>query len=157
MNKVVQDIEKTIEQYRSCWTRLDFAGLKQLWDAEEGAPCYLPEEAPQALSGWAEIEDYWTRTRSVTRSIAVETSSLRVQPLGPDLVVALFGMRWVGEFAGYARPIGGDTRVSAIFRRRGDAWKFIHYVEAPLAPIAYFRRFYERFGSDEPARGQAGA
>ena len=153
MNILLQEIEKTIEAYRSCWARLDFSGLKQLWDATEGTPCYLPEEAPNALTGWAQIEEYWAGTRSVTRSIEIQTSSLQVQPLAPDLAAALFEMRWVGEFAGYASPIGGDTRVSAIFRRCNGDWKFIHYVEAPLAPIAYFRRFYERFGSDRPARG----
>ena len=30
------------------------------------------------------------------------------------------------------------------FRRRADAWKLIHYVEAPLAPTIYLRRALER-------------
>ena len=60
-------------------------------------------------------------------------------------------MRWIGEFAAYARPIGGDTRVAAIFRRRDRAWRFIQHVEAPLAPIVYFRRSCESF-AESPAR-----
>lgn len=59
-------------------------------------------------------------------------------------------MRWIVEFAGYVRPIGGDTRVAVIFRRRYGAWRFIQHVEATLAPIAYFRRSHERFAAIPP-------
>ena len=52
-----------------------------------------------------------------------------------------------------ANTYGGDTRVTATFRHVDGAWRFIHYVEAPLAPIAYFKRFYERFAEAPPPRG----
>lgn len=152
MDTLIQDIENTLEQYRACWSRLDFAGLRALWDTLEPEPTYLPEESASALFGWEQIETYWTATRAATRSIRIETWGLRARLIAPDLATAVYAMRWLGEFAGYARPIGGDTRVTAIFRRAAGGWRFIHYVEAPLAPIAYFRRCYERFAEAPPPR-----
>jgi hypothetical protein len=153
MNSISREIERTLELYRTCWERLDFAGLRQLWDPDEPEPTYLAEESSSVLFGWEAIEEYWSATRAATRCIRIETWGLRTRLVAPGLATAVYEMRWVGEFAGYARPIGGDTRVTAIFRHVDGAWRFIHYVEAPLAPIAYFKRFYERFADAPPPRG----
>jgi len=150
MNDLSQDIEKTLENYRECWSRLDFEGLRALWDAEEAEPTYLPEEVDRPMFDWGGIETYWEATRSATRRIRLETANLRVRLIAEDLATAVYDLRWLGEFAAYSKPIGGDTRVTAIFRRRPAGWRFIHYVEAPLAPIVYFRRLYERFGEAPP-------
>ena len=152
MDNILQDLEITIEKYRECWSRLDFDGLRQLWDPDEAEPTYLPEESAVALFGWQQIEKYWSTTRATTRSIRIETWGMRARLIAPNLATAVYEMRWLGEFSGYPRPIGGDTRVTAVFRRSGGAWRFIHYVEAPLAPIAYFKRFYERFAEAPPPR-----
>jgi hypothetical protein len=101
---------------------------------------------------WDSIEAYWAATRAATRNIRLESWNLRTRLIAPDLATAIYDMRWIGEFAGYAGPIGGDTRVTAILRRRDGAWRFIHYVEAPLAPIVYFKRCYQQFGQAPPPR-----
>jgi hypothetical protein len=153
MNNVMQGIELTLQEYRDCWSRLDFSGLRSLWDPAEAEPTYLAEEHAAALFNWQGIEAYWEATRQATRSIRLETWNLRTRLIADDLATAVYDMRWLGEFAGYDGPIGGDTRVTAIFRRRAGQWRFIHYVEAPLAPIVYFRKSYERFGQAPPPRG----
>ncbi len=152
MSDIRQAIEITLERYRDCWSRLDFEGLRGLWDTEEPAPLYIPEESPAPLLDWARIEAYWTATRAATRGIRIETWNLVARELPEGLASACYDMRWVGEFAGYARPIGGELRVSALFRARPGGWRFIQYVEAPLAPIAYFKRGYERFAEAPPAK-----
>jgi len=152
MSNPLEGIEKTLEQYRDCWARLDFEGLRALWDSEEPEPTYLPEEVDSPLFDWDQIEAYWAATRAATRRIRLETWNLRVREIGPGLATAVYDMRWVGDFQGHARTIGGDTRVTAIFRHRSDGWRFIHYVEAPLAPIVYIKRFYERFADSPPAK-----
>ncbi len=149
---LAQDIEQTIEQYRICWSRLDFDRLRSLWDPDEAAPLYLPEEVGQALIGWDAIEAYWSATRQATAAIRLETWNLHARELGPGLASAVFDMRWIGEFSGHPRPIGGDTRVAAVFRWRDGGWRFIQYVEAPLAPIVYFRHSYERFAEAPPRK-----
>ena len=137
-------------RYRECWAQLDFAGLRQLWDDGEPAPVYIAEEAPAPLLDWDAIEAYWGATRGATRSLRIETWNLVVRELPEGLASAVYDMRWIGDFTGYPRPIGGDLRVSALFRARPRGWRFIHYVEAPLAPIAYFKRSYERFAAAPP-------
>jgi hypothetical protein len=149
---LAQKIELTIQMYRACWTRLDFAGLKSLWDPAEPEPVYLAEEVGQALIGWDSIERYWSATRQSTSSIRLDTWNLHARPLGAELASAIYDLRWIGEFAGYSRPIGGDTRVAAVLRRRDGSWRFIQYVEAPLAPIVYLRRSCERFAESPPNR-----
>jgi len=152
MKILAQEIEETVEKYRDCWARLDFVGMRSLWDPDEADPLYLPEELGQALVGWEPIEQYWSATREATSTIRLETWNLHARTLGPGLAAAVYEMRWIGDFAGYSRPIGGDTRVAAIFRRRDGAWRFIQYVEAPLAPIVYFRRSYEWFAESPPRK-----
>lgn len=152
MGNIKQEIENTLERYRDCWSRLDFEGLRGLWDVDEPAPLYIPEESPAPLTSWPRIEAYWAATRSATRSIRIETWNLVARELPEGLASACYDMRWIGEFAGYARAIGGELRVSALFRPKPAGWRFVHYVEAPLAPIAYFKRGYERFAEAPPPK-----
>jgi hypothetical protein len=152
MSDIAQAIENTLERYRDCWSRLDFDELRGLWDTDEPAPLYIPEESSAALFEWPQIDAYWAATRKATRSIRIETWNLVVRELPEGLASACYDMRWSGEFTGYARPIGGELRVSALFRARPGGWRFIHYVEAPLAPIAYFKRSYERFAQAPPPK-----
>jgi hypothetical protein len=152
MSDIRQAFENTLVQYRDCWARLDFDGLRALWDTDEAAPLYVAEEAPAPLFDWPQIEAYWRATREATAGIRLETWNLVVRPLPEGLASAVYDLRWIGSFKGYARPIGGDLRVAALLRRRPAGWRFVHYVEAPLAPIVYLRRGYERFAASPPPR-----
>ncbi|HSN72084.1 MAG TPA: nuclear transport factor 2 family protein [Steroidobacteraceae bacterium] len=144
MNDLEHELAELLEQVVAAWNRLDFAALEALWDPDESRPFYLPEEAPSALTSWEALREYWTGTRRVTRALSMRVWNLEAKPIAADLAVALWQMHWNADVEGYERPVGGDNRVTAIFRRRGDRWRFIHYVEAPLAPILYLKRFYER-------------
>jgi len=146
----VQDIEKTIESYERCWSALDFAALRLLWDEQEPVPVYLPEEAPAPLYGHEAIEAYWAVTAKAARSMRLSTAGLQLQPLAADLVAITFDMRWICEYGPSANPIGGDVRVSAVLRMRADGWRFIRYIEAPMAPLPYLRRLYEQFAAQPP-------
>lgn len=150
MNDIRQDIENILTRYRDCWSRLDFEGLRALWDTDAAAPLYVAEEAPAPLVDWPQIDAYWLATQRATRSIRLETWNLVVRALPEGIASACYDLRWIGQFEGYARPIGGDLRVSALFRLKAGGWRFFHYVEAPLAPIVYFRRGYERFAAAPP-------
>lgn len=150
MSIIVQDIEKTIEIYERCWSALDFSGLRRLWDGDEPLPVYLPEEAPAALYGYEAIEAYWAATAKAARSMRLSTAGLKVQPLAVDLVAITYDMRWICEYGPSPNPLGGDVRVSAVLRRRNDGWRFIRYIEAPMAPLPYLRRLYEQFAAQPP-------
>jgi hypothetical protein len=144
MQTLSEDVAVVLDRLVAAWNALDFEALEQLWDAGESQPFYLPEEAPNALTTWSALRGYWQQTRRVTRALSMRTWDLQTKPIADDLAVALWQMHWNASVEGYERPVGGDNRVTAIFRRRGPDWRFIHYVEAPLAPILYMKRHYER-------------
>ncbi len=138
----MQTIDNTIILLSEAWTARDAIALAALWDPLEPQPLYMAEEVDQPLTSLAAIRDYWSRTLSAVGFIRMEVRNVQVRALAADLGSASYDMRWSGSFAGFDRPIGGATRVSAILRLRPEGWRFIQYVEAPLAPIVYMRHLY---------------
>lgn len=129
----------------AAWNELDFPAVRALWHPSEQMPWYLPEEETDFLMGWDAIEAYWARTRSSIKRLTMRTWNVNAKPMADDLIVLLYEMHWNAEVEGYPKPCGGDNRVTALMRK-GDEdlpWRFCHYVEAPLAPIMYLRRYYE--------------
>jgi ketosteroid isomerase-like protein len=122
----------------------DFEGTRRLWDPDETNPLYLAEEIDDFRRGWPAIEAYWAETRAALPHLGVRHRDVRAQAIARDLAIGTCHMHWDAVIAGQERPLGGDVRVTATFRRKRDGWKLIHYVEAPLAPTIYFRRLLER-------------
>ena len=79
--------------------------------------------------------------RTISR-LSMRIWDLKAKPLGPDLAVAVYRMHWNGDVTAYGTALGGENRVTALFRRRNDRWYLCHYVEAPLAPMLYMQRLY---------------
>ena len=55
-------------------------------------------------------------------------------------------MNWNVYFATeklYAKPIGGEVRVTALLREKDGRWKFFHWIEAPLASLIQLKRAHE--------------
>ena len=144
MQTLTEELDAVLARVVTAWNALDFEALEKLWDEQESRPFYLPEEAPQALTSWPALRAYWQQTRRLTRALSMRTWDLDAKLLAEDLAVAMWQMHWNADVNGYERPVGGDNRVTAIFRRRSGEWRFVHYVEAPLAPILYLKRHYER-------------
>jgi len=67
---------------------------------------------------------------------------VHAKQLAPDLAVALYQMHWNGEIKGFDHLVGIDSRVTAVFRRRGERWLICHYVEAPAAPMLHLQKYY---------------
>ena len=42
------------------------------------------------------------------------------------------------------KPFGSDNRVSAVFRRKSDGWKYVCYTEAFQAPNLYVQKLFEK-------------
>jgi len=140
---LTRDIEAVLGQLTEHWNRMDFPAIRELWDSEETDPFYLPEESEELLASWDAIEAYWANTQATISRLSMRIWDVQAKLLAPDLAVAVYRMHWNGAVTGYPAPLGGDNRVTAIFRQRGETWRFCHYVEAPLAPMLYLRRLYE--------------
>lgn len=142
------ELDTVVAAYYAAYDRLDFATTRALWDELEPHPLCLPEEADGFLRDWAAIARYWDDTRRSLVRLAARHSDLHAHRLAPDLATANWSLHWDALLVGRTAAIGGDVRVAATFRRRAAGWKLIQYVEAPLAPLVYVRRLYERCASD---------
>ncbi len=126
------------------WRSLDFALIRSLWD-QSRPPIYQAEEAPGPSLDWRSLQSYWDGTgRGIERMGMRITSEVSLHELAPGLVTACYQMHWDAQIRNEARPVGGDNRVFATFRRTPEGWRFAQYVESPLAPIIYMRRLYEQ-------------
>ena len=137
-------IRRVLADLELAWRTLDFVALRSLWD-DSREPVYFAEEAPEPLLDWAALAAYWDLTRSSIEAMGMRITSVHgVRELAPDLVSVVYSMHWDARVRGAATPVGGDNRVCATFRRTGEGWRFVQYVESPLAPIVYMKRLYEQ-------------
>lgn len=136
-------LDALLADYYAKFGAFDFAALRGHWDVEDPEPIYLAEEIGAFLYDWPAIERYWADTRRVLERLAARHWDLRVRLLAPGLAIGTWRMHWDCEVRGQPKPVGGEVRVTATFRRKPAGWKLVHYVEAPLAPIVYVRTLYE--------------
>lgn len=138
------EITTTLEDLQRAWNSLDFELLRSLWD-QGREPIYFAEEAPQPCLDWQSLQAYWDLTaRTIARMGMRFTSEIEMRELAPDLVSIVYAMHWDALVVGQSKAIGGENRVCATLRRTGVGWKFVQYVEAPVAPITYLKGLYER-------------
>lgn len=139
----VSEVEAAVRALEAQWNRNDMPGMAMLWDADDSEPLYLAEEEPDFARDRAALEHYWRRTQALNMHIAVRYRDIAVKALDVNLALASWQMHWDIALIDRPKPIGGEVRVAAVFRRRDASWKLCAYIEAPLAPILYLRRFYE--------------
>ncbi|MEZ5499686.1 MAG: hypothetical protein R3E77_09690 [Steroidobacteraceae bacterium] len=130
------------------WNSRDFAALRALWHPEV-APVYFAEEIDRPLLDWPAIESYWHDVRRSFIALDTQIMDLRSLPRGENQAASLFVMRWQALMSNNQAPIAGDTRVIANLARHGNDWKITQYVEAPLAPIVYMRKLYQRIAENQ--------
>jgi len=137
------EVTALVRALEAQWNTGDMAGMAALWDADHPDPVYQAEEEDALARGWPALRDYWTRTQALNARVAVRYDDIGVTTLGADMALAHWRMHWDIALSGQARPIGGDNRIFAIARRTAQGWRFVAYIEAPLAPLTYIRRLYE--------------
>jgi len=138
------EIETVLAELRARWDARDLDRIRELWDLDDDAPLYQPEELQEPLTSWDKIDEYWQSTESQSKRFSMRTWDLRVKPLGNEYAIAWYRMQWNGEIEGYDRPIGGQNRVSATLRRTPGGWRFCQLIEAPIAPLLYMKWLYEK-------------
>ena len=142
MQSLQQQIELCLAELCECWNRKDLQAIRDLWDTDQAAPHFMPQEKHQPIVAWAAFDDYLTTAEARLRRCSMRFWGLNVKPLGAAHAAALYQMHWNGEILGFDAPVGIDSRVSAVFHRRYDRWLICHYVEAPPAPMLHLQRAY---------------
>ena len=133
-------IDAVLKTTREIWNSQDFARLKDVWDADDPEPWYVPEEVEMPFFSWPKIEKYWNPGRKVLKGFRWDYSNLRVKQLAPDLALALFDHFYEIELIfGPQEPTAGFDRVLTLFRKTSEGWRHILYAQCPLGPETYVR------------------
>lgn len=137
---VFDAIDAVLKKTREIWNSQDFPRLKEVWDADDPEPWYVPEEIETPFFSWPQIEKYWNPGRKVLKAFRWDYSNLRVKQLAPDLALALFDHFYeIQLIFGPQDPTAGFDRVLTLFRKTPDGWRHILYAQCPLGPENYVR------------------
>lgn len=126
----------------AAWRAGDRIALRELWDELEPQPVYIAGDA-DPLIGWEAIDRYLQATFLALSRVQLSSSGHLVQQIADGLALAWFDLDWAAS--GSRGPIGGSMQVSAVLRQaKAGGWRFVHWVEAPLAPLPQLIQLYER-------------
>ncbi len=138
MASLHDELDSFLQDYEAAWRGGDYDALRALWDGDEEAPIYVPEES-DPLFGWQAMDDYFASNRKVLANVAVRTWDHQARPLSEDTALLFYHMHWNAKIVD-GSLMGGDVRVSALVRRKPEGWRFFHYVEAPPAAMVQARQ-----------------
>lgn len=139
------EIQAWLDRYREFYNRQDYDSLLKMWDADEPNVIYMAEEIDPAMKGWPMLRAYFNPRPGVQvlDGIRNRYSKVRAHMIAPDLAFATYQLEFTIQVKGQ-KPMTSWDRVTAIFRRKGDEWKMISYVESPMAPLTMVRRMMQR-------------
>ncbi|MDX2236835.1 MAG: nuclear transport factor 2 family protein [Hyphomonadaceae bacterium] len=139
------ELAALMDSYAAAWRANRAAALQPFWDRTGAAPLYIAEEIDAPILTWAALDAYWAKNETLHRKIDLRFSDVRGVALAADVAAIVAHMAWDIAFAsGASAAMGGENRVAATLRRTPEGWRLAAWVEAPLAPITYLRRLYER-------------
>jgi hypothetical protein len=134
-----------VEETANRWNSQDFATLLGLWDPAEPYPTYLAEEQAEWFVGWDRLRAYLDPPRPipVIEAIRMFAEDVRVKQIAPDLAIGIWNWHFEMKTIG-SKPVGEDVRVSGVFRKTADGWRFIHYAESPKTAAVFLEDLMEK-------------
>jgi hypothetical protein len=143
MTLLESEIDGLLGRYYERFGAMDFVGARAAWDTADPQPTYLAEEIDDFLRDWPAIEAYWAASQAAMSKLSSRHWEVRARQVTDTLATATWRLHWNAQVVGQGPPVGGDVRVTGVFRLRPEGWRLFHYVEAPLAPIIYMRKLYQ--------------
>jgi hypothetical protein len=138
--EVFSAIDEVLKTTREIWNSQEFHRLKEVWDANDPEPWYVPEEIETPFYSWPELEKYWNPGKRVLKGFRWDYANLRVKELAPDLAIAIFDHFYeIQLMFGAQEATAGEDRVLTLFRKTEDGWRHILYAQCPQGPEAYVR------------------
>lgn len=173
--EVTDEILGLIKTFASTWTGEDWITIPELFD-RGSEPYILLAHQPDWLVGWDELEGYFSndpvmpvkkipkmaskgkqqiemrhyefRSEFDLAEMLYKADRITLNQIADDLAMAT----WYVDFQykpKFTAAKAEHFKANAIFRKTDDGWKFIHYGEAPMAPIMYIERLYRSQVSNE--------
>jgi len=145
MTDMTDTITAILTDYVDRWNEYDADGMVSYWDQEDDNLIYVAEEL-DALRGWKALEGYFRGSDPETTAHLITFRDVTARLIAPDVIQAFWHMNWNVFFTTerlYQKPIGGEVRATALLRKKGDDWKFFHWIESPLASLIQLKRAHE--------------
>ena len=141
------EIEQVFKEAERIWDSQKYGDLKRLWDEDDPDPFYLAEEQADWKIGWDELKKYWEPIpgKRMLEAIRMRFYNIKVKPLSDDYIFAVGWVRHDMKMRGPMKAWGGDARISALFRKKEDGWKFIAYTESHKTPVIYMQELYAKW------------
>lgn len=143
---VAAAIEARVLQWAENWNTSSWSEIQYMWDPAEVAPYYLGEERDRWLIGREGLESYFNPppiARAIMDKVYMLPYRLRVRLVSDNIAIATWENQLDMSIKGRP-PINDNFRANAVFRKTDDGWMFIHYAEAPLAPLTYLEHLYRK-------------
>jgi hypothetical protein len=140
------EITALLRETEKRWDSQNTASLKELWDTDDQEPFYLAGEQDDWFSGWEQLNAYLDPKSGpkVTQAMRVRFYGIKARLLAPDLAFAAYWMRTDMKLIFQSKPFASDNRVSAVFRRKPEGWRYLAYAEAFQAPNMYINKLMEK-------------
>lgn len=145
------EITALLRETERLWDSQDTASLRALWDTDDTEPFYLAGEQEDWFVGWDQLNNYLAPEKGpkVTEAIRVRFYNIRARLLSNDLAFAGYWMRTEMKLIFQPKPFASDNRVSAVFRRKSEGWRYVAYTEAFQAPNMYMNKLMENDVADD--------
>ena len=144
--EVAEAIEAQVLQWAWNWNNSSWGDIYAMWDPDEEAPYYLGEERPRWLIGKDGLYSYFNPpkiVRSFMGAVSMKPYRLRVRLVSDDIAIVIWENKLDMDIKGRP-PISDNFRANAVMRKKPEGWMFIHYAEAPLAPLTYLEHLYRK-------------
>ena len=148
---ITAEITALLRETEDRWDTQDTASLRELWDTDDAEPFYLAGEQTNWFVGWDQLNDYLNPKSGpkVTEAMRVRFYDIKARLLAPDLAFAGYWMRTDMKLIFQPKPFASDNRVSAVFRRKPEGWRYLAYAEAFQAPNMYMNHLMEKDVADD--------
>jgi len=138
---LISDLQPIFDQWVKFFKVNDFEGVESLWLEGLERPYYVAEEHAVLMSTWEEVRHYWADTAKINNDFQGRISIVNAKVVAPGQAMAQFELAWKMSLKGWPRPLGGVNRGMAGFTETDQGWRIHSYMEAPMAPITYFRKY----------------
>jgi hypothetical protein len=148
---ITAEITALLRETETRWDSQDTASLKELWDTGDPEPFYLAGEQDDWFSSWEQLNAYLAPEGGpkITQAMRVRFYNIKARLLAPDLAFAAYWMRTDMKLVFQPKPFASDNRVSAVFRRKPEGWRYLAYAEAFQAPNMYINKLMEKDVADD--------
>ena len=138
-------VKAVVHETAERWNSQDFRTVLELWDQDEEVPFYLAEEQDGWFIGWEPLRAYLAppMPSPVMEGLREEMYDISVKLIADDLAIAAWYMHFEMKMRGRP-PIGENVRVSAVFRKKPEGWRYIHWAESPMTALVYIEKLFQR-------------